>query len=406
MIQITSALRTLARQRRRSLAMSAGLVAGLALGMTLSSVSAASRRATLASVKNMLGTFDTILVRPGGGKTRGMVSLTNVPPTLTFDDADAIAALPAIRQAAELQNAFDIDVEAGGRTHAPAVFGVSGNWLDLRGDAMLEGSFFSPEQMRSEARVAILGADVAAALFPDGGPHASLGQSIRLGTVPFQVQGRLAPRGAGPGGFSLDDLILIPVTTASHRLFNRNFLTMVVAQLRTPGDTAAAMAQVRTLLRQRHHASTAALDDFTLTDPSAVAAQVTAVSSRLAVIGRGAALGAIVLAAIAIVALMWLGVSERRTEIGLRRAVGATRASILGQFLLEIALLSSLAAGAGLALGGLGIFIASRWQHLPPEWAWPQAFAAAFAAILLGIACGLTPAWHAARTDPVAALRR
>ncbi len=402
---ITSALRTLRRHRRRSAAMVAGLVAGLALGMTLASVSAASRRATLNSVKNMLGTFDTVLVRPGGGKTRGMVSLTNVPPTLTFEDADAIAALPAIRQSAELQNAFDIDVQAGDRTHAPAVFGVSANWLDLRGDALSEGSFFSPEQMRAEARVAILGADVVTALFPNAGASA-MGQTIRLGTVPFQVQGRLARRGAGPGGFSLDDLILIPVTTASHRLFNRSFLTMVVAQLRRPGDSANAMAQIRTLLRQRHHASAAALDDFTLTDPSAVAAQVTAVSSRLTVIGRGAAVGAIALAAIAIVALMGLGVSERRVEIGLRRAIGASRAAILFQFLLEIAVLSALAALAGLALGAGGILIAARWQHLPPEWAWPQSFAAAVAAILLGLACGLVPAWRAAHTDPVAALRR
>jgi putative ABC transport system permease protein len=396
------AVRSLARHRRRSVAMVAGMAAGVALLATVRAVGDAARRQTLAQVRNMLGTFDTVLVRPGAAATRGMVSLTNVPPTLRFADAAAIAALPAVRQAAELQNAFDIDAQHQGRDHTPAVFGVSANWLALRGDALARGSFFTPEELRSEARVAVLGEDVRRALFPGEDP---LGQTVRLGDVPFRVQGVLAARGAGPGGFSLDDLVLIPVTTASRRLFNRSFLTMVVAQVRQAGGQAAALAQIRTLLRARHHIAAGAPDDFTLTDPSAVAAQLSAVGSRLGRILSAAGWTVLALGGVAILGLMALGVAERRAEIGLRRAVGASRADILAQFLVEAGIASAIAGGLGAALAAGAIAACAHW--LAPGVRVPAAglAAAALGAMLWGTVCGLGPAWHAARMDPVRGIR-
>lgn len=395
--------RQLFRRRGRAFVMMAGIAAGLALLITLNAVASAARRATLAQVRNMLGTFDTVLVRPGGAKTRGMVSLTNVPPTLSFDDAAAIAVLPSIARVAELQNAFDVDAQAGDRDHTPAVFGVSENWLALRGDAMARGVFFTPAQVRSEARVAVLGADVIQALYPQSDP---LGQRLRLGGEVFLVQGVLARRGAGPGGFSLDDLVLIPVTTASRRLFHRDFLTMAVAQIRPGASPASALAQIRSLLRQRHHLPANALDDFSLTDPGAVAAQLTSIRSRLEWILLGAAVAALALGAIAIVSLMSLAVHERRIEIAIRRAVGASRAAIALQFLAETLALTLAAAAGGLALGALGIAAAARWQVTTPIWSLPGMATAACAVIALGMACGLVPAWRAARLAPADGLRQ
>ena len=395
-------LRSLRRHPRRMAAMIAGIAIAIGFLLTVDAAGDNARRLTMAQVKNMLGTFDTVLVRPGGGKTRGMVSLSNVPPTLTFADAEAIAGLPAVRQVAELQNAFDVDVQYRDRQHTPAVFGVSANWLALRGDSLARGQFFTPAQLAAEERAAVLGADVVAALFPNEDP---LGGTVRLGGVPFQVQGVLAARGAGPGGFSLDDVILIPVTTASRRLFNRDFLTMAVAQVRAPGENAAALAAIRQRLRERHHIAEAALDDFTLTDPSAVAAQLAAVSGRLASILRAAALIGLGLGAVAIIALMVLGVSERRAEIGVRRAAGATRGDILLQFLAEAGGLGACAVALGLLLGAAGIAGMAAWQHQPARWPWREAAALATAALVLAVGCGLLPAALAARLDPVAALR-
>src|SRR5579885_632739 len=138
--------RGVVRFRRRSLFMMAGSIVGIASLTVLDSIGENTRRETMARVKNMLGTFDTVIIRPGGGKTRGMVSLANVEPVLKFGDAAAIGSeVSEIRQVAQLQNAFDVDVTYRDRQTYPGVFGVSSNWLDLRGDRIERGRFFDAD---------------------------------------------------------------------------------------------------------------------------------------------------------------------------------------------------------------------------------------------------------------------
>jgi putative ABC transport system permease protein len=383
--------------------MMAGVMIGICSLTILDSVGENTKRETMKRFKNMIGTFDTVIIRPGAGKTRGMVSLTNVPPTLKFEDAAATAAeLPEVKQVAMLQNAFDIDVKYKDKNASPAIFGVSANWLDLRGDEVAQGNFISEEDMQSLARVAILGSDVLPVLFPEGD---AIGKTIRIGDVPFQVKGILASRGAGPGGGSLDNLILIPVTTASKRLFNRDFLTMLIAQLREPEKSDAAVAKITALLRQRHHIATAALDDFTLTSPQAVMAQVTEMGSTLSTILKGIATIAMFIGGAVIMSLMLISVSERRKEIGLRRSVGASRRDILLQFILEASLVSSFGGLIGIVLGLGGTNLVAKMQHLPPILALQALEWTAGLSVGLGLIFGIYPAWRATQVDPVKALR-
>src|SRR5580700_2809588 len=346
---LRSAVRTPSRNKSRATLMMAGVTVGIASLTILTSIGESTRRETMKRFKNMLGTFDTVIIRPGSGKTRGMVSLTNVPPTLKFEDAAAIATeLPEVKQVALLQNAFDIDVKYKDKNVSPAIFGVSANWLDLRGDELAEGNIISEEDIGSLARVAILGSDVWPLLFPEGD---ALGKTIRIGDVPFQVKGVLAQRGAGPGGGSLDNLILIPVTTASKRLFNRDFLTMVIAQLKDPDQGDRAVQKITALLRERHHLTPPALDDFTITNPKAVMAQMTNVASTLSRILTGVALLSMLIGGVVIMSLTLIGISERRKEIGLRRSVGANRGDILFQFLAEALLIATLGGVLGVTAG-------------------------------------------------------
>jgi putative ABC transport system permease protein len=397
------AWRSMSRNRLRTFFMMAGVMIGICSLTILDSVGENTKRETMKRFKNMIGTFDTVIIRPGAGKTRGMVSLTNVPPTLKFEDAAAIAAeLPEIKQVALLQNAFDIDVKYKDKNVSPAIFGVSANWPDLRGDELAQGNFINEEDMQSLARVAILGSDVLPTLFPDGD---ALGKTIRIGDVPFQVKGVLAARGAGPGGGSLDDLILIPVTTASKRLFNRDFLTMLIAQLRDPEKGDAAVTKITALLRQRHHVAAAALDDFTITSPQAVMAQVTQMGSTLSTILKGIATIAMFIGGAVIMSLMLISVSERRKEIGLRRSVGASQQDILLQFILEASLISSFGGLIGIALGLGGTNLDARMQHLPPIFALQALEWTAGLSVGLGLVFGIYPAWRATQVDPVKALR-
>ena len=396
-------VRMLTRNRARAVFMMAGVTIGIASLMILSSIGESTRRETMKRFKNMLGTYDTVIIRPGSSKNRGMVSLTNVEPSLKFDDAGAIASqIPEIRQVAQLQNAFDIDVKYQNRSGTPAIFGVSSNWLELRGDEVAEGEFFSEDDCRSLSRVAILGADAQKQLFPDVDP---IGKTIRIGDVPFVVRGVMVARGAGPAGGSLDNLIFIPVTTASKRLFNRDFLTMLIAQLKDPAQGQVAIDHIQTLLRGRHHIAQGALDDFNLTNPGAVMAQVNTLGSTLHKLLVVVAIAATGIGGIVIMSVTLIGVSERRTEIGVRRAVGASRNAILLQFLLEAVLLSFAGGILGILIGVGGTQIVARLQHLPFLLLPIAIFAASLLSIVLGLLFGVYPAWKASMTDPIDALR-
>lgn len=392
----------LTRYRVRTILMMLGVVVGIASLAILTSIGEATKHETMRRFKNMIGTFDTIMVRPGGGRSRGMPTLVNVPPTLRFEDAKAIAELPEIKSVAEMQSAFDIDIKYRDKAASPAVFGVSPNWLALRSDEVADGAFFTDDQNVSLVRVAVIGTDVQNALFADEDP---LGKTVRIADVPFQVIGILKSRGAGPAGGSLDNVILIPVNTASRRLFNRDYLTMAIAQLQDPAQSDAATNRVAGLLRQRHHIQPPALDDFGITNPSTTMARVTQASSTLSKVLTGVAIMALLIGGIVIMSLMSIAISERRREIGVRRSVGASRNDIVLQFLLEAIAVAFAGGVVGVCLGAGGMQIASRLQKLPPVLLWQPLAANLLVSVVVGIVFGIYPAWKASQVDPIQALR-
>ena len=396
-------MRSMRRYWLRTILMILGIVVGIASLTVLSSIGESTKRETMQRFKNMLGTFDTIMVRPGGGRSRGMPTLVNVPPTLRFEDADAISReLPEIRAVAEMQTAFDVDIKWRDRAASPVVIGVSPNWLELRSEEVQDGVFLTEDQNASLARVAVIGIDVRTALFPDEDP---LGKNFRIADVPFQVIGVLKSRGAGPAGGSLDNLVLIPVNTGSRRLFNRDFLTMIVAQVRDPERSNEATQQVTALLRERHHIRPPALDDFTITNPAATMAQVTRAGSTLTKVLTGVAVMALLIGGVVTMSLMSIAVSERWKEIGVRRSVGATRGDIVAQFMLEATLVALLGGVAGAVIGWGGMQFATRMQKLPQILVWRPFAAAILLSMIIGVVFGIYPAWKASRLDPVQTLR-
>ncbi len=219
------------------------------------------------------------------------------------------------------------------------------------------------------------------------------------------MTGVLAARGAGPGGASLDHVILIPVTTASERLFNRSFLTMLVAQVRDPERSAAAASAIATLLRDRHRIAAGAQDDFTLTSPEAVMSQVTQLGTTLGAILKGLAAAAAIMAAVLITALMLTSVAERRVEIGVRRTVGAARGRVLRQFVGETVIVTTAGGIIGVGAAVAGASAAAAWQHLPMAIDWRLVAVDLGLSVAFGVVVGLYPAWSAARVDPIRAVR-
>lgn len=396
------AIRTLSRNRLRSAFMMLGVVVGVGSLTGLASVGEATRQETVRRFARMVGTIDTVTIRPGAGQSRGMPSVADAPATLKFEDTRAIAALPGIRRVVDLQNAFDVPVKYRDRSVVPTIFGTNPDWMDLRSLDMVNGDSITDDDVRSLARVVVIGPDVRAELFPDEEP---IGKTVRIGDVPFQVKGITASRGAGPGGASLDKFVLIPESTASRRLFNRDSLTMAVAQLEDPGQADAMLAQIRALLRERHHLVAPALDDFTLTNPRAALARANDAGSTLSKVLAGVAVLATIVGGVVIMSLMLIAVSERRKEIGVRRAVGASRRDVMLQFVFEAATISGIGGLAGIGIGLAASAIAIRVQRLPPVLLWAAVAEAVLISVTIGIAFGLHPAWKASHVDPIAALR-
>lgn len=394
--------RSVRRYRLRSALMMIAIVIGIAGITVLSSIGQATKQETLARFKNMLGSFDTLIVRPGAGSIRGMSNLAESDVTLTFEDASAVAAAPFARNVVEVENAFRVDASYGDRHVSPAVFGVSPDWATVRGESLAAGDFLTAQDEQSLSRVAVLGADARRDLFGDADP---LGKIIRIGGVPFRVKGVLNPRGAGPTGASLDNLIFIPVSTAAKRLFNRNYLTMLIVQLEDPQHSEAAISALRQVLRARHRLDDGVRDDFTISSPRAVMARVEAMGSVFGALLLAITVLSLVVGGIVIFAVMQAGVGARRAEIGVRRAAGASQNAIALQFLTEAGLISLLGGLVGVAMGVGGTQAVSAVERLPFVIDVPVLFAALVLSLGLGVAFGAVPALRASRVKPVEALR-
>jgi len=400
---IRLALRTLLRNPLRSLFMMLGVTIGVASLIAMESLGEATRQETLRQFKRMVGTYDVINIVPGAARTRGMPSLTTVEPSLKFADAAAILEdVEGVAQVAEVQNAFDIDVIYRDNTTVAALYGISANWLEMHSYFLAAGEIITPDDIASLARVAVIGPDIVTGLFPNEDP---LGKQLRIGNVPFQVKGVLVSRGAGPGGGSLDGVVFIPVTTASKRLFNRDYLTTVTAQLEDPDAADAAIESITAVLRERHGIVPPGEDDFTISNPRASADQVAEVSTTLDRILAGVAIIAMIIGGTVIMSLMLIAVSERRGEIGVRRAVGATRTDVMLQFLIEATTISVVGGVAGVAFGVGGATLAALQRDLPPVLIWDAIGFAVFVSMGIGLVFGVQPAWRAANIDPIDALR-
>ena len=395
-------LRTLRRNKGRSFVMALGFIVGVVSITLTEATGEAARTAVRQSFRAMIGDLDVLLVQPGGDAQRGRANLETSITTLTADDAAAIRqSVPNVADVGVAQVELGAVVEANGRNTTTPLFATSANYAVIRGDSMAQGAFFTDDDGRALARVAVIGSDVARELFPTG----AVGQHLRMKAIDFTVVGVIAPNGAGPGGFSMDNIAYIPFETARRRVFNRDYLNIVNIKLANPSRWAQTAAAVHTLVRQRHGTTGAALDDFRVTSPQAMIARMAGVDStlrRMLVWIGGLAL---VIGGIVVAVLMLAAASARRIEIAVRRAVGATRADIRGQFWSEAALISAAAAviGAAIANGVIaaGAFMMRAQLSMP----WATTLGAVLVTIAIGTAAGYLPARRAASIAPADALR-
>jgi putative ABC transport system permease protein len=264
------------------------------------------------------------------------------------------------------------------------------------------GTFFDDEDVRGSGRVAVLGNTVARALFPSEDP---VGAQIRIRDVPFTVIGVLAPKGQTAEGRDLDDVVLVPYTTAQIRLSGRQFIPQILASTYSPEDIPAAQAEIRSILRDLHGLAPNEGDDFQVRNQSELT-EAASETARIMTLLLSAIAGiSLLVGGIGIMNIMLVSVTERTREIGLRLALGARGSDVLTQFLVEAVVMSLAGGVVGVALGFTGsevVRAVTGWNTMiSPE----IVFLALGFAAAVGVFFGFYPARRAAALDPIEALR-
>lgn len=323
--------------------------------------------------------------------------------TLTTTDAAALlSGSPGVLRAAPAQDRAM--VAKFGSIQSPAtVVGTTPDWRIIRQFPLAEGRFFTEEENQDRARVAVLGAAIRRNLLGDS--VQVLGRSIRIGPVPFEVIGVLGSKGVSiDGNATEDDKIFVPLETAQRRLFNLDYIKFIYLEAADPARMTETEADAAALLRVRHHTGPGGPDDFAIQNQRTLleAELATRASFRRLITGLGFL--SLVVGGVGVLSMMQLSVRERRTEIGLRLAVGARREDIGLQFLAEALLLTAAGGALGLVMGtGVAAVVSSvtAWDAQISNRVLSVALASV---VLIGIAAGVAPAWRAASLDPVDAL--
>jgi putative ABC transport system permease protein len=405
-MRIARSLRLSARQllahRLRTVLALIGIIIGVAAVVVAVAVGNGAQRRVLSQIEAM-GT-DLLVVNAGEvTKMSGRRQVRGTVTTLTPQDAEAVGMeCPAVKAIAPGQSR-KLQVKYGNLTTSTTVVGTLPDYQVVRNVHPRHGSFFTDDDNRTTRRVAVIGQTVARNLFAGQDP---IGATIRIGKVPFQVIGVLASKGADLAGADQDDQILIPIRTALRRLFDLTYINTVYVQAKSQERIPAATAQIRSLLRERHHLDRRDRpDDFTIQSQTELLATQRMTSGTFTTLIGSIAGVSLLIGGIGILAVMLIAVRERKREIGLRMAVGARRRDILAQFVIEASLVSAGGAVAGAVLGtvvALLLSLATSWELLisPASILYSVGFALA-----VGLFFGVYPARRASRLDPSEALR-
>lgn len=391
------AVKLLLRARMRTLFMMLGPMAGVAaLTAVLSLVAGVNKK-----VMKRLDAFgrDGINLIAGDSKPPADLDVT----TLTLADVEAVKAeVPGIMQASPALRLSDRDLEYRGRYTNTGIFGVTENWDWAWRWPVKSGRFIEAEEVKGLSRVCVLGTTVARELF---GTEAPLGKSIQVNRVRFRVVGVLASRGASPCGRDVDNRLYIPLTTAMRRVANVQHISVVRLRVADPSRVGQVAARIRSLMRKRHRIVPPNNEDFGMVTPIKIAAMAGRAGKTMKTLLFLVALIALLGGGIVVMNIMLLSLSERRAEIGLRRAVGATRGQILLQFLLESALATFLGGALGILIGLALVLGLGKIDQVPLTMTWVPVLLSFASATLVGIVFGVYPAYRAARLKPVEALR-
>ncbi len=343
-----------------------------------------------------------IWIEAGSRNVQGVRTGSGATKTLTVRDVEGIReAIPLIKSVSPNIDGR-VQVIYGNQNWYTQYRGVTPEYLSIRRWTVARGASFTRQDVTLSANVGLLGRTVVGALFGGADP---IGRTIRVGSQPVRVVGILAPKGETATGQDQDDTILMPSTTVQHKVKGASWLDDIMCSAVSPEAILPAKEQIVRLLRQRHHLRPGAPDDFNLRSPEEILQAQQETSRTFTILLASIASVSLLVGGIGIMNIMFVTVTERTREIGVRRAVGATRRSVQSQFLIEAVLLCALSGAIGVLLGVVASSIFSNvlgWVMIIP----PRAIVIAVVfSCLIGVGFGFYPARKASLLDPIEALR-
>lgn len=399
---IRVALGALRANKLRSLLTMLGIVIGVSAVIAV----VALGRGAQTAVNNRISSLGTTLltVSPGQARTGGVMSF-DVRTRLTIEDAQALEDRGTLIAAVQPEMSSSLQVQFLNKNAGTRVIGSSSNYPEVRRYEMAAGRFFTAAEDAGRQRLAVVGPVVVTNLGLQS-PEALIGENIRLRGIQFTVIGVYKSKGQAPGwGGDPDDQVIIPLQTARFRVIGNNRLNSISVLAPTETAIPETMAEIQKILRREHKLRPERPDDFQIRNQADFLNTLGETTQVFSMLLAGIAAVSLLVGGIGIMNIMLVSVTERTREIGIRKALGATKINILFQFLIEAVVLCLLGGAIGIAVGAGGATVFTRLLGWNTEVGTSSVIMAFAFSALVGIVFGVYPARRAASLDPITALR-
>ena len=395
------ALRALSNNKLRAFLTMLGIIIGVASVITMLAIGQGSKRSIQAQISEMGSNI--IMIHPGGDMRGGVRQDPSAMQTLKLTDYETLRDETNFLAAISPQVSSSGQLIAGNNNYPSSVSGVGTEYLEIRQLTVESGSMFTENDIRTSAKVCVIGTTIRDNLFPDG--EDPTGRIIRVNQVPLRVVGVLKSKGYNSMGMDQDDIVLAPYSTVMKRLLAQTYLEGIFASALSEDMTDNATEEIGEILRRNHKLKATDDDDFTIRSQQELSSMLNSTTDLMTTLLGCVAGISLVVGGIGIMNIMYVSVTERTREIGLRMSVGARGIDILSQFLIEAVLISITGGLIGILLGcGAGWVVKNvvHWPIFIQPWSVILSFAVC---TFTGVFFGWYPAKKAACLDPIEAIR-
>jgi putative ABC transport system permease protein len=394
------ALRALANNKLRAFLTMLGIIIGVASVITMLAIGQGSKKSIQKQISEMGSNM--IMIHPGADMRGGVRQVPSSMQTLKLTDYESLRNETNYISAISPNVSSSGQLIAGNNNYPSSVSGVSIDYLEIRQLNIESGEMFTESDIQTSAKVCVIGKTIADNLFPNEDP---IGRIIRFNQVPFRVVGVLKSKGYNSMGMDQDDVVLAPYTTVMKRLLAQTYLEGIFASALTEDMTDNASEEITEILRRNHKLKESDDDDFTIRSQQELSSMLNSTTDLMTTLLACIAGISLVVGGIGIMNIMYVSVTERTREIGLRMSVGARGIDILSQFLIEAILISITGGIIGVIIGCGASFIVKNVAHWPiyiQTWSVLLSFAVC---TITGVFFGWYPAKKAADLDPIEAIR-